>query len=55
MLLWLVLFFLIVGLFMFIHKVIYKRRMENSLGRRVEDRELTSLSAWMDQNKKPGS
>ena len=52
MLLWLVLFFLIVAVFMFIHKVIWKRTMEKKLGRKVKDRELTSISAWMDE--KPG-
>jgi hypothetical protein len=50
MLLWLVLFFLIGALFMFIHKVIWKRKMEKTLGRKVNDRELTSISAWMDEN-----
>ena len=48
MLLYLVLFFLVVSLFLFIHKLVYKRRMEKSLGRKVNDRELTSLTAWMD-------
>ena len=52
MLIWLVLFFLIVAVFMFIHKVIWKRTMEKKLGRKVNDRELTSISAWMDE--KPG-
>jgi hypothetical protein len=51
MLLWLVLFFIIIGIFMFVHKLIYKGRMEKQLGRKVQDRELTSLSAWMDQDK----
>ena len=48
MLLWLVLFFLVVALFMFIHKIIWKRVMEKKLGRKVQDRELTSISAWME-------
>ena len=48
MLLWLVLFFLVIALVMFVHKVIYKNAMEKKLGRKVEDRELTSISAWMD-------
>ena len=48
MLLYLVLFFLIVSLFLFIHKLIYKRRMERSLGRKVNDRGLTSLTSWME-------
>ena len=51
MLLWLALFFIVIGIFMFVHKLVYKSRMEKSLGRKVEDRELTSLSAWMDQDK----
>lgn len=52
MLLWLVLFFLVVGVVMFIHKLVYKSTMQKKLGRKVEDRELTSISAWMDD--KPG-
>ena len=48
MLLYLVIFFLVVSLFLFLHKLVYKRRMERSLGRKVDDRELTSLTAWMD-------
>ena len=53
MLLWLVLLFLIVGIVMFIHKLIYKGAMQKKLGRKVDDRELTSISAWMDD--KPGT
>ena len=59
MLAYLILFFLVIALFIFIHKVVMKRRMEKQLGRKVVDRELTSLTAWMeepgdsDQNKKP--
>lgn len=49
MLLYVVLFFLIVGVFMFIHKVIMKNRMEKQLGRKVSDRELTSLTSWMEE------
>jgi hypothetical protein len=48
-LLYLVLFFAVVSLFLFVHKVIYKRRMEKSLGRKVNDRELTSLTSWMEE------
>lgn len=48
MLLYLLIFFLLVSLFLFVHKLVYKRRMERSLGRKVSDRELTSLSSWMD-------
>lgn len=55
MYLWLALFFIIVGIFMFVHKLVYKNRMQQQLGRKVDDRELTSLSAWMDDDKKPKS
>lgn len=48
MLLYVIIFFLIVSLFLFVHKLVYKRRMERSLGRKVNDRELTSLTSWMD-------
>jgi hypothetical protein len=41
-------FMALVSLFLFVHKLVYKRRMERSLGRKVDDRELTSLAAWMD-------
>ena len=41
-------FMVIVSLALFVHKVIYKRRMERTLGRKVSDRELTSLTSWMD-------
>lgn len=51
MLLYLVLFFLIVALVMFIHKLVMKSRMQKQLGRKVEDRELTSISAWMEDRK----
>ena len=46
--LYVLIFFAIVSLFLFVHKVIYKRRMERSLGRKVNDRELTSLTSWME-------
>lgn len=46
--LYFLIFFLIVSLFLFIHKLVYKRRMEKSLGRKVNDRELTSLTSWME-------
>ena len=49
----LALFFIVVAIFMFVHKLVYKNRMEQQLGRKVDDRELTSLSAWMDDDKKP--
>ncbi|HEX6186847.1 MAG TPA: hypothetical protein VFZ40_02100 [Pyrinomonadaceae bacterium] len=51
MLLWLVLFFLIVALVMFVHKLVMKNSMQKKLGRKVEDRELTSITAWMEDSK----
>ena len=48
MLFYVLIFFAIVSLFLFVHKLVYKRRMERSLGRKVTDRELTSLTSWMD-------
>ena len=48
MLVYVLLFFMIVSLFLFVHKIVYKRRMERGLGRQVSDRELTSLTSWMD-------
>ncbi|HEY8204826.1 MAG TPA: hypothetical protein VIF81_08880 [Pyrinomonadaceae bacterium] len=51
MILWIVLFFLVIALVMFFHKLAMKSSMEKKLGRKVEDRELTSLTAWMEDNK----
>jgi hypothetical protein len=51
----LALFFIIIGIVMFIHKLVYKNRMQQQLGRKVNDRELTSFSAWMDDDQKPKS
>ena len=48
MLVYVLIFFALVSLFLFVHKLVYKRRMERSLGRKVNDRELTSLTSWMD-------
>jgi hypothetical protein len=48
MLFWLVVFFLIISLVMFVQKVVLKNAMQKKLGRKVEDHELTSISAWMD-------
>lgn len=48
MLVYLLIFFAVVSLFLFVHKLVYKRRMERSLGRKVSDRELTSLTSWLD-------
>jgi hypothetical protein len=56
-LLYVLIFFAIVSIFLFVHKLVYKRRMERSLGRKVNDRELTSLTSWMDaspEEKGPG-
>jgi hypothetical protein len=47
-LVYLLIFFAVISLFLFIHKLVYTRRMERSLGRKVSDRELTSLTSWMD-------
>ena len=52
MLIWVVLFFLIIGAVMFVHKLVMKSRMEKQLGRKVEDRELTSLTAWMEDSRR---
>lgn len=48
MLVYVLIFMVLVSLFLFVHKLVYKRRMERSLGRKVSDRELTSLTSWMD-------
>ena len=48
MLFYALVFMALVSLFLFVHKLVYKRRMERSLGRKVNDRELTSLTSWMD-------
>ncbi|HEX8116179.1 MAG TPA: hypothetical protein VF521_02795 [Pyrinomonadaceae bacterium] len=48
MLFYALIFMALVSLFLFVHKLVYKRRMERSLGRKVDDRELTSFTAWMD-------
>lgn len=48
MLFYLLVFFSIIALFLFVQKVVYKSRLQKSLGRRVEDRELTSLTSWME-------
>ena len=47
----LLIFFLVGGLVMFIHKLIMKNRMEKQLGRKVQDRELTSITSWMEDSK----
>lgn len=39
---------LIGGIGMWLRKRYLKRVMERGLGRQVEDRELTSISGWMD-------
>ena len=40
--------FVIGGISMWIRKRYLKKVMEKGLGRKVEDRELTSISEWMD-------
>ena len=39
---------LIITIVMFVQKVRLKAKMQDGLGRRVKDSELTSLNAWMD-------
>ncbi|HKP38064.1 MAG TPA: hypothetical protein VJT71_14500 [Pyrinomonadaceae bacterium] len=51
--LWILLIFAIIALAMFFHKVAIKGSMEKKLGRKVQDRELTSITAWMDDGKGP--
>ena len=51
MLFWLVLFFGVIALVMFFHKLAMKSSMQKKLGRKVEDRELTSITAWMEDSK----
>ena len=46
---------IVIAIFMFGHKLMYKKRMQKMLGRKVDDRELTSISAWMDEAKNPKS
>jgi hypothetical protein len=38
----------VVTIYLFIHKLVYKRRLQRRLGRKVEDRELTSITSWME-------
>ncbi len=38
---------ILISIVMFIQKVVLKGRMARGLGRKVNDRELTSLTAWM--------
>jgi hypothetical protein len=47
MLLYVLLFMLVISGLLFIHKVVYKRRLERGLGRKVDDHELISLTSWM--------
>ena len=46
--LYVIIFMVIISLLLFVHKLVYKRRMERTLGRKVNDRELTSLTSWME-------
>ena len=54
MLLIIVALFIVIAIFLFIQKLVYKGRLEKGLGRKVQDRELTSISSWMnaEQDKK---
>lgn len=40
--------FILFAVTRFIYKIMMKRRMRRSLGRSVEDHELTSLNSWME-------
>jgi ABC-type nickel/cobalt efflux system permease component RcnA len=46
---------IIVAIYMFFHKIVYKRMMQKKLGRKVDDRELTSLTSWMNAPDAPNS
>lgn len=48
MLFYVVIFFILIAILMFVHKLVFKGRMQRQLGRKVKDRELTSISAWME-------
>jgi hypothetical protein len=48
-------FLVLSALFIFIRKLVLKGRLERGLGRKVNDRELMSISAWMDTNAESGS
>ena len=48
MLVYVFLLFVIIAIIMFIHKLIMKSKMQRQLGRKVQDRELTSITAWME-------
>lgn len=43
--------FIVIAILLFIQKIVYKRRLERGLGRKVADRELTSINSWMDASK----
>lgn len=40
-------FMLVTGFFLWLRKLVLKKRLRAGLGREVSDRELTSLTAWM--------
>lgn len=50
--LYVLIIFILIAALMFIHKLVFKGRMERQLGRKVQDRELTSISAWMETSAK---
>ncbi len=46
--------FILIAILLFIQKLVYKGRLERGLGRKVTDRELTSISSWMDASPSGG-
>lgn len=54
---YLIVFFLVVAITsfgMFLRKLVLKGRLERGLGRKVEDNELTSITAWMETTPESG-
>jgi hypothetical protein len=46
-------FLIISAILIFMRKLVLKRRLRRVLGRKVEDRELTSINAWMETGSDP--
>lgn len=42
------------SVYLFAQKLVYKRRLRRALGRDVEDRELTSITSWLDASPREG-
>lgn len=42
----------LITLILFIQKVVMKKRLSRGLGRKASDRELTSLTSWMNADDK---